>query len=255
MRPTVWNATEPGVQDALTAADQRLIDGLIWAAEPWTPGPGSTDGPTVPVPAVGLNVVAAGVDLPRVVAGDAETGQVVARHFADAGRRTVALVGADGTGVARERADGFRRGARRYDLALPPRLAIACERTPEAAARAFGEALDAGELPAAAFCVDDLVGIGVLEVLRERGLRAPDHLWVMGHDGIEAGEWRSFGLTTAAVRVRRMVDAALELLLERLAGGEARRTTVTVAPEVVVRRSTAFAPFAGLPSTGLRDGE
>jgi DNA-binding LacI/PurR family transcriptional regulator len=75
--------------------------------------------------------------------------------------------------------------------------------------------------PEALICANDLMAIGAMDAARnEFGLSIPDELSVVGFDGVEPATWPSYQLTTIRQPVRRMTDAAVTMLLERIANAK-----------------------------------
>ena len=73
----------------------------------------------------------------------------------------------------------------------------------------------------ALICANDLMAIGAIDAARhEFGLKIPDDLSVVGFDGVGPAAWPSYRLTTIRQPVRRMTDAAVTMLLERIANPE-----------------------------------
>ena len=73
-----------------------------------------------------------------------------------------------------------------------------------------GGALDA------LICANDVVAIGAIDAARGRGLSIPDDLSVVGFDGVAPAFWDSYRLTTIRQPVRRMSEAAVAMVLERV---------------------------------------
>lgn len=66
-------------------------------------------------------------------------------------------------------------------------------------------------------CANDLMAIGAIAAARhECGLSPPDDLSIVGFDGVGPAAWPSYRLTTIRQPVRRMTDAAVTMLLERM---------------------------------------
>lgn len=63
-------------------------------------------------------------------------------------------------------------------------------------ARGMARLLDSGVRPDAVFAYNDLVAIGAMRVLHERGLRVPWDVAVVGFDDIEEGRFGAVTLTT-----------------------------------------------------------
>lgn len=69
----------------------------------------------------------------------------------------------------------------------------------------------------AVVCVNDLMAIGVMDAARERhGLDIPGDLSVVGFDGSDPASWESYRLCSIRQPVRRMTQAAIDMLLERI---------------------------------------
>ena len=98
--------------------------------------------------------------------------------------------------------------------------------------------LDSGATAAVAF--DDVIAHGLLTGLRARGLRVPDDLSVIGcDDSLAIGT--DPALTTISHSATDAGSAAVDLLLEVIAGtrDEARRITI---PTRLIHRQTTAAP-------------
>lgn len=74
-----------------------------------------------------------------------------------------------------------------------------------------------GKLPDAVVCANDVMAIGCMDAARYRlGVRVPEDLSVVGFDGVGAAQWASYDLTTVRQPVRRMTEAAVSMILERV---------------------------------------
>jgi DNA-binding LacI/PurR family transcriptional regulator len=72
--------------------------------------------------------------------------------------------------------------------------------------------------PQVAVCANDLMAIGCIDAARhDLGLQVPEKLSVVGFDGVGPSTWSSFQLTTIRQPVQRMAEAALTLLMDRVA--------------------------------------
>ena len=109
----------------------------------------------------------------------------------------------------------------------------------EDARRAAGPLLD--ERPTAVLCDDDLIAAGLYVAARERGLRIPRDLSVVGFDDMDFARALGPPLTTVALDAERLGATAFELLEKRMKGTRVRRRIVLPA-ELLVRESTAAPP-------------
>jgi DNA-binding LacI/PurR family transcriptional regulator len=91
------------------------------------------------------------------------------------------------------------------------------------------------------FCDDDVLAGGVYLAARERGVRIPEDLSVVGFDDLPAAA--GAGLTTVRQPLADKGRLAARLLLDLLTGAPARRVELPTA--LVVRGSTATPPRDG----------
>ncbi len=74
-----------------------------------------------------------------------------------------------------------------------------------------------GELPDAVLCANDIMAIGCMDAARYKlGVKVPEDISVVGFDGVDPAKWQSYDLTTVRQPVRRMTEAAVSMILERV---------------------------------------
>ncbi len=101
--------------------------------------------------------------------------------------------------------------------------------------------LAGGFQPTAIICVNDIMAVGVMRALRDKGLHIPEDVSVTGFDNVRLAEYCEPPLTTVHIprdEIGRMAFAALVpgKDLPDVAGQE-----IVIEPEVVLRSSTAKA--------------
>jgi DNA-binding LacI/PurR family transcriptional regulator len=135
-----------------------------------------------------------------------------------------------------------RENARRHVLAdagLDPD-ALPRALTPigiEDARQAAGAVLD--ERPTAVYCDDDVIAAGLYLAARERGVRIPRDLSVVGFDDMDFARVLDPALTTVALDGERLGETAFDLLEARLTGRRIRKRRVVLPADLLVRDSTA----------------
>ena len=66
-------------------------------------------------------------------------------------------------------------------------------------------------------CANDVMAIGCIDAARHTlGVAVPESLSVVGFDGVGPAQWSSYNLTTVRQPVRRMTEAAVSMILERV---------------------------------------
>jgi len=105
-----------------------------------------------------------------------------------------------------------------------------------------GRLLDRAPDLTALFCMSDEMAIGAMRALKERGLRVPEDISVVGFDDHEVSSY--LGLTTVAQPMRLLGRTAISILLANLDGSDADRIPRQLPTSLVVRETTG-PPRAG----------
>jgi DNA-binding LacI/PurR family transcriptional regulator len=169
---------------------------------------------------------------------DIESGAAAAfRHLLDLGHRRIGHLATSYDAPTFH----LREAARRRVLA---EAGLDPEEQPRATtAISIDEACEAAgpllaERPTAVFCDDDVIAAGLYLAARDRGLRIPHDLSVVGFDNLDFARVLEPPLTTVALDAEHLGATAFELLETRMAGRRTRRRIVLPA-ELLVRGSTA----------------
>ncbi|MFJ5521300.1 LacI family DNA-binding transcriptional regulator [Streptomyces griseoluteus] len=196
----------------------RLVDGLI--ISPWSLGPEelATRARNVPVVLLGERQAQGIAD--RVAIDNVLAAEEATTHLLEAGRRRIAAIGLQPhlhNETARQRLAGYRNALRRAGLEPDPALerqtsTLHRKDGAEAMAALFDDAVH----PDAVFAFSDELALGALHVARQRGLRVPRDLAVVGFDGIEDGQYSSPPLTSVVPDKRQIAERALQCLADRI---------------------------------------
>jgi LacI family transcriptional regulator, galactose operon repressor len=107
---------------------------------------------------------------------------------------------------------------------------------------AVREVLGSGFAPTAIVCVNDMMALGVLRELRERGLRVPEDVSVIGFDNIKLSEYSFPTLTTLHIARDKIGHLAFESLHEHATAQSGLGREFLIDPDFMVRNSTGPAP-------------
>ncbi|WP_405666914.1 LacI family transcriptional regulator [Streptomyces sp. NBC_01166] len=159
------------------------------------------------------------------------------RHLVSLGRRRIAhIAGPRDQTSALDRIDGY------HDV-LPDagaELVADGDFTAEGGARAMSDLLDAHPGLDAVFVSNDLMASGALRVLRERGVRVPEDVAVVGFDDMTSVAEASVPpLTTVRQDVEGMGRLMVRLLMERLNSDTGTWPESVITPTELVRRASA----------------
>jgi LacI family transcriptional regulator len=154
-----------------------------------------------------------------VVARNAAGARRGAEHLLECGHTRIGFVGGpSGVQTADERLAGYEEAM--TAAGLEPVIGQGGFRT-EGGRTAAGALVDSGAT--ALLVADNLMAIGALRAIKERGLRIPEEVALVSIDDPPWAELTDPPLTTLAQPVRQMAEAAVGLLLERLDEGRRRR--------------------------------
>ncbi|WP_442811984.1 LacI family DNA-binding transcriptional regulator [Streptomyces sp. NBC_01803] len=188
------------------------------------------------VPFVLINGFNPGVSAPFVSPDDAAASRIAVRHLRALGHSRIGLaVGPNRFVPVRRKVAGFLaemgdegQGVVRHSLF-----------SLEGGQAAAGELLDAG--CTGIVCGSDMMALGAIRAVRERGRSVPGDVSVIGYDDSDLFAFTDPPLTTLRQPVQAMARAAVGALLEEIGGDLVQRTEFVFQPELVVRGSTAAA--------------
>jgi LacI family transcriptional regulator len=179
----------------------------------------------------------------NVVLDHCRAAELILRHLYDLGHRKIAFIrGGSHSADADERWECLMGKARELKIALPPELSVQIQlrvSTPELGYGPAQELLSRGGEFTAIICYNDEAAIGAIRACKDRGLRVPEDVSVVGFDDIRSAAFYNPSLTTIRQPLNQMGIMAARILLQRIRGQEAVPDTVPIQPELVIRESTA----------------
>ena len=225
---------QSGTAEAVLKAMRGRVDGLIVMAPHLEDQEFATALPRG-TPAVLVNTRAEVPGRPAIRLDNAAGARAVAEHFIAIGRRRIVHIsGPVGNIDAEERAEAFRQALDRKPGVES--LVVQGDFYEQSGRAAVAALVDSVQKFDAIFAGNDMMAIGALEALRERGFKVPDDVAVAGFDDVPLAS--HLGLTTVRVRIAELGERAIERLIRKLEGGEDSDGGELHAPELVVRGST-----------------
>ena len=158
-------------------------------------------------------------------------------HLAGLGHQAIAHVDGQRAPGAGERRRGYRAAMRRLGLAAHTRV-IPGGLTERAGERAAAQLL-AGPPPTAVAAFNDHCAAGLLAAARERGIRVPDQLSVVGYDNSHIAGLATVALTTIAQDTPALAGQALDLALARTEHEHGPAAEIVLPPRLVIRQTSA----------------
>jgi LacI family transcriptional regulator len=182
-------------------------------------------------------------DMPSVGATNWAGGLAATEHLIGLGHTRIgAITGPADYLCSRARIDGYRSALEAAGIRFDPALVRHGDFQHEGGFARGGELLDLGGgtgRPTAIFAGSDQQAFGVYEAARQRGLRIPQDLSVVGFDDLPVARWVSPPLTTVRQPLAEMGRVAAQVLGDLIDGVPPRSQRVELATELIVRESTA----------------
>jgi DNA-binding LacI/PurR family transcriptional regulator len=174
-----------------------------------------------------------------VAVDDVLGGRLAGEHLVEQGHRHIAFVGGPmSIAQVHDRHAGFAEAiGEQADVSVvpTPNLTVASGR---AAATQIATS-DPDDRPTAVFCANDLLALGVLQEMTQRGLRVPQDVAIVGYDDIEFAAAAAVPLSSVRQPREQLGRTAAALLLEEIEDdGRHEHRHVVFQPELIVRESS-----------------
>lgn len=233
------DSTAVGTRDWVEHLAERGSDGVVMIVSEVDPA-AREELERLHMPVVLVDPLGSGAEpYATVAATDWAGGRDATDHLLQLGHTRIAFVTGPIEQVChRDRLDGYQAALRRAGIDADPDLVRHGDSLVGGGRRFGGELLDLPDRPTAIISGSDEQAYGVYQAARERGLRIPDDLSVIGFDDVELCQWISPPLTTVRQPLAEMAREATRMVIE-LARGGAAPPRFELATEVVVRDSTA----------------
>lgn len=230
---TAPNSTD-GVDRVIEDLMDYQVDGII-AASVSMSSPLAARARDAGVPVVLFNRGQDGSDFSNVVSTNFKGAREITEHLIDTGHERIAhIAGWQGSQTGRDRAYGFE--AALAAAGMRP-FAVVDGMYKREVAMSCAHQLLKGERPDAIFVGNDHMAFAVIDAVREAGLQPGRDISVIGFDDVPQAAWGAYDLTTYRQPVNRMVEAAVELMLEQIETGVAPTAKIEIEGQLILRGS------------------
>jgi DNA-binding LacI/PurR family transcriptional regulator len=166
-------------------------------------------------------------------------------HLLKLGRRRIAHLGSasDHWPEFQARFRGYQQALRDADIEPDPALLVEAQSSELEGFEAMCRLLDCGAAFDAVFAASDLIAMGAIAALRERGRSVPGDVAIVGYDDITAAAHFIPALTTVQQDTHRAADMLIDNLLRLINGGTVE--SALIEPKLIVRASCGSAMGCG----------
>ena len=163
----------------------------------------------------------------------------VVEHLIQLGHRHIGIItGISGITTTEERLSGYKQALAAHDIPLEPTLIAEANSRIEGGTRATLQLLtQAAVRPTALFAMNGLLAIGVLQTLKELGLRCPEDIALVAFDDFAWSSVLRPCLTVVRQPTYEIGQKAAQLLFERLNKPNTSPQEVRLQTSLIIRES------------------
>jgi LacI family transcriptional regulator len=164
-------------------------------------------------------------------------------HLVDLGHLRIACVtnAPPSYTAAIQRLQGYRDVLAAHGIDYRDELVRYGDFTPDSGYEQMCILLDGPERPTAVFVASDVVAFGAMAAIRERGLRIPEDMAVVGFDDVPFARYASPPLTTAHLPAEELGRRAGEMLIALISGDSLVERHILLDTQLMVRESCGAA--------------
>lgn len=175
---------------------------------------------------------------PAVCATNRQGGYDAARYLIELGHRRIGFItGTLDVRCSTDRLAGYRAALSEFGLPLDPALVREGDFQQPDGYRGARELLALPDPPTAIFSSNDVMAFGVMEAVRECGLRIPGDISIVGFDDIPQATHVNPQLTTVRQPLEKMGRLAARMLLELIGNPRSEAARIELPTELIVRDS------------------
>jgi LacI family transcriptional regulator len=218
----------------------RHVDGFVLATA-HVRNPVLAEAASADVPIVLMNRLAPDYSFSSVSVDNEQGLRMAVAHLAALGHTRIAhIAGPQGVSTGAGRRRGFLEGMRACGLEVDEDLIVSANGyTVEEGTRCGRELLGRSTRATAVAVANDMLAVGCYTALDEAGLRCPEDLSLVGFNDMPFIDRLRPPLTTVRFPHYQLGTEAAQLLLERVTGRDRPVKILFLAPELIVRGSTA----------------
>ncbi|MCP4753399.1 MAG: LacI family transcriptional regulator [Proteobacteria bacterium] len=140
-------------------------------------------------------------------------------------------------GRARRRFEGYRTALKDNGIDYDPDLVVEREYTMVDGKEGMHRLLSLPEPPTAVFAASDVLAMGALAAVKEKGLRVPEDISLAGFDDIEFAAYLDPPLTTVRIPAFEMGQLAVKALFDLIDNGPDQVRQYCLDTDLIIRKS------------------
>ena len=179
-----------------------------------------------------------GLDIPFVSVNNYKGAQMAVSYLLQLGKKNIAFISTNKNNSAgRERFDGYQDELLKHSINLCEGLVVEGDFSYQSGYKAIDQLLENEEKFDAVFASNDLMALGAMERLKEKGFIIPEEVGIVGFDDIWLSKIIHPPLTTVRQPLPELCKIAAETLLNMKNKPTYQKVEKTLEPELIIRGS------------------
>jgi LacI family transcriptional regulator len=175
-----------------------------------------------------------------VTAANRDGAYEATRHLISLGHRRIGMI----TGwmdmmSAIQRLDGYRGALADHQIDYDENMVFVGDFTQSSGYRGANKLLDLEEPPTAIFASNDMAALGVMDAVRDRGMRVATDMSIIGFDDVPIASSVTPPLTTIRQPLSEMGLLATQILVDLIQNPEEDQCSIILPTTLIIRGSTA----------------
>lgn len=236
--------------ESLRAGTLGALDGILFNALALGDGDGDLITGDVPIVLLGDHLSITPADY--ITMSNVDAAQAMTQHLLETGHRRIAVVGAhrgEIVGSAGLRLRGYQQALTAQGVPFDEDLIGYVDRWHRSdGAETMLKILSRGVDFDAVFGLNDMLALGAMRTLRDKGVVVPDEVSVVGFDDLEEAQYALPSLTTVSPGVHVIAEKSVDRLLARIDGDTTAATRFAAPFTLSIRNSSRTRTAESSPS-------
>ncbi|MFB9757500.1 LacI family DNA-binding transcriptional regulator [Ectobacillus funiculus] len=181
------------------------------------------------------------LDVPTVSIDNISAARKATEHFIELGHTRIAhIAGPMNVILSRDRLKGYEQAMISHQLHIEPLYIKEGDFSLESGYNQMLHLLELEVPPTAVFVFNDLMAIGAIKAIKDKGLRVPEDIAVVGFDNIKMTSVFEPNITTIDQPKYEIGKKAMDLLLNLMNGETLQKKKFVLKDELIIRESSGF---------------
>lgn len=189
------------------------------------------------IPVVLVNNFLPGSDIPHIIPGYRAVGNAVEHLYKTGHKRIGFITGPQDERIVHETIWDFQETCKRLSLPYDTSLIKEAAYDEKKLKETIEQFLSLNPYPTALVIDDDIMACYAIRYLKEKGIKVPDDIGIIGIGGIEMGEFVSPPLTTVSLPIEEAAMIGIKMLSKLIKGEELTERFINLKGKLIVRQS------------------